>query len=63
MGRKELNYDFDVMSPSDSLNLIPEEAYLMDDIINSSSIDSRPEVNLLHSKTALSSQQVKLAKS
>ena len=62
MGRKELNYDFDVMSPSDSLNLIPEEA-LMDDIINSSSIDSRPEVNLLHSKTALSSQQVKLAKS
>ena len=63
MGRKELNYDFDVMSPSDSLSLMPEEAYLMDDIINSSSIDSRPEVNLLHSKTALSSQQVKLAKS
>lgn len=62
MGRKELNYDFEVMSPSDSQSLLPEEVYI-DDILNSSSIDSRPEVNLLHSKTALSSQQVKLAKS
>lgn len=60
MGYDQLNYDYDVVSP-DSLSIEPNS--LVQDVLNAPSIDSRPEVTLLQSKTTLSSEQVKLAKS
>ena len=60
MGYDQLNYDYDVVSP-DSLSIEPNT--LVKDVLNAPSINSRPEVTLLQSKTTLSSEQVKLAKS
>ena len=60
MGYDQLNYDYDVVSP-DSLSIEPNT--LVQDVLNAPNINSRPEVTLLQSKTTLSSEQVKLAKS
>ena len=60
MGYDQLNYDYDVVSP-DSLSIVPNT--LVQDVLNAPNINSRPEVTLLQSKTTLSSEQVKLAKS
>ena len=60
MGYDQLNYDYDVVSP-DSQSIEPNT--LVQDVLNAPNINSRPEVTLLQSKTTLSSEQVKLAKS
>ena len=60
LGYDQLCYDYYVVSP-DSLSIEPNT--LVQDVLNAPNINSRPEVTLLQSKTTLSSEQVKLAKS
>lgn len=61
MGYDQLSYDFDVVSPTDEMNLGGNAT--VQEVLAAPSIDSRPEVTLLETKTRLSSEQVKLAKS